>query len=127
MTFTESEGFATARRETEGECKISRDERSTVVEGKRTLSQGQRSASDLPSAQGHFKQVCKTSRLFISSAFFLVMRSSSIVLPHFFIASALCSFHQALDNIGGCSRVERPRVVERETVTEDGSVVKRCV
>lgn len=37
------------------------------------------------------------------------------------------SIHQALEYIGGCSRVERPRVVERETVKEDGTVVKRCV
>lgn len=59
MIFTESEGFATARQETADECKISRVERSVVVEGKRTLTQhtGQWSASDLPSAQGDFKQV----------------------------------------------------------------------
>lgn len=37
------------------------------------------------------------------------------------------SIHQALEYIGGCSRVERPRVVERGTVKEDGTVVKRCV
>lgn len=54
MTFTESEGS------TVDECKISRVERSKVVEGKRTLMQqsGQWSGSDLPSVQGDFKQVC---------------------------------------------------------------------
>ncbi|CAG11179.1 unnamed protein product [Tetraodon nigroviridis] len=58
VTFTESEGFATARQETVDECKMGRVERSVVVEGKRTLAQhsGQRSASDPPSAQGDFKQ-----------------------------------------------------------------------
>lgn len=34
---------------------------------------------------------------------------------------------QALAYVGGSSRVELPRVVERETVKEDGAVVKRCV
>lgn len=37
------------------------------------------------------------------------------------------SIHQALELIGACSRVELPRVVARETVKEDGPVVKRCV
>lgn len=37
------------------------------------------------------------------------------------------SCHQALGYIGGFSRTELPHVVERETVKEDGTVVRRCV
>lgn len=37
------------------------------------------------------------------------------------------SCHQALGYISGFSRAELPHVVERETVKEDGTVVRRCV
>lgn len=37
------------------------------------------------------------------------------------------SWHQALGYISGSSRTELPHVVERETVKEDGTVVRRCV
>lgn len=51
--------MASSREGAEG-CKVSRVEKSTVVEGKRTMThQGDPSlASDLPSAQDDFKQVC---------------------------------------------------------------------
>lgn len=37
------------------------------------------------------------------------------------------SCHKALGYIHGFSRTELPHVVERETVKEDGTVVRRCV
>lgn len=39
--------------------------------------------------------------------------------------SFLC--HQALGYISGFSRAELPHVIERQTVKEDGTVVRRCV
>ncbi|XP_019111936.2 ankyrin-2 isoform X2 [Larimichthys crocea] len=56
VTF--AEGFSASRQETTGSCKVSRVERTTVVEGERTMThQGDPSlASDLPSAQDDFKQ-----------------------------------------------------------------------
>ncbi|KAE8300112.1 Ankyrin-2 [Larimichthys crocea] len=88
VTF--AEGFSASRQETTGSCKVSRVERTTVVEGERTMThQGDPSlASDLPSAQDDFKQ--------------------------------------ALGYISGSSRTELPHVVERETVKEDGTVVRRA-
>lgn len=60
MTFTECEGFLASSREGADGCKVNCAEKSTVVEGKRTMThQGDPSlASDLPSAQDDFKQVC---------------------------------------------------------------------
>lgn len=136
MTFTESKGFATARQVTVDESKISRVDRSTVAEGDQTLAQhsGQRSASDLPSAQGGFKQVCKKSAFFLSHLLFWGVffghPSSSITSSSLLhcVSAVFFPVHQALGYIGGCGRVERPRVVGRETVKEDGgAVVKRCV
>lgn len=94
MTFTESEGFATARQGTVDECKIGGAERSAVAEGKQTLTQhsGQWSASDLPSAQGDFKQVSKKSTVSLSHLFFFCWPHFPVLsLHHFVIASALCS------------------------------------
>ncbi|XP_035515620.1 ankyrin-2 [Morone saxatilis] len=90
VTFAECEGLSTSRQETAEGCKVSRVERTTVVEGERTMThQGDPSlASDLPSAQDDFKQ--------------------------------------ALGYISGFSRTELPHVVERETVKEDGTVVRRA-
>uniref|UniRef100_A0A8C4IP48 Ankyrin-2 n=1 Tax=Dicentrarchus labrax TaxID=13489 RepID=A0A8C4IP48_DICLA len=60
VTFAECEGLSRSRQETAEGCKVSRVERTTVVEGERTMThQGDPSlASDLPSAQDDFKQVC---------------------------------------------------------------------
>ncbi|XP_071360053.1 ankyrin-2 isoform X4 [Trachinotus anak] len=90
VTFTESEGFSASRQETGEGCKVTRVERTTVVEGERTMThQGDPSlASDLPSAQDDFTQ--------------------------------------ALGYLNGLSRAELPYVVERETVKEDGTVVRRA-
>ncbi|XP_056890529.1 ankyrin-2-like isoform X2 [Takifugu flavidus] len=90
VTFTESKGFASSRQEAADELKISRVERSVVVEGKRAVTHpgDQSSTSDLPSDCDNFKQ--------------------------------------ALVHIGGCSRIERPRVVGRGTVKEAGTVVRRA-
>uniref|UniRef100_A0A8C4ITS8 Ankyrin-2 n=2 Tax=Dicentrarchus labrax TaxID=13489 RepID=A0A8C4ITS8_DICLA len=90
VTFAECEGLSRSRQETAEGCKVSRVERTTVVEGERTMThQGDPSlASDLPSAQDDFKQ--------------------------------------ALGYISGFSRTELPHVVERETVKEDGTVVRRA-
>lgn len=59
MTFTESKAFASSRQEAADELKISRVERSVVVEGKRALTHpgDQSSTSDLPSDYDNFKQV----------------------------------------------------------------------
>ncbi|KAM9363685.1 ankyrin-2 [Symphorus nematophorus] len=90
VTFAESEGFSASRQETDEACKVNCVERTTVVEGERTMThQGDPSlASDLPSAQEDFKQ--------------------------------------ALGYISGFSRTELPHVVERETVKEDGTVIRRA-
>ncbi|KAM7394208.1 hypothetical protein PAMP_021021 [Pampus punctatissimus] len=58
VTFTECEGLSASRQETVEGCQVSRVERTTVVEGERTMThQGDPSlASDLPSAQEDFKQ-----------------------------------------------------------------------
>lgn len=60
MTFAECEGFSASRQDTVEGCKVSHVEKTTVVEGERTLThQGDPSlASDLPSAQDDFRQVC---------------------------------------------------------------------
>uniref|UniRef100_UPI003AAB69FD uncharacterized protein ank2a n=1 Tax=Centroberyx gerrardi TaxID=166262 RepID=UPI003AAB69FD len=60
VTFSQCEGFSASGQETTGGCKVSRVERTTVVEGERTMTHlGDPSlASDLPSAQDDFKQVC---------------------------------------------------------------------
>lgn len=59
MTFTESKGFASSRQEAADELKLSRVERSVVVEGERALTHpgDQSSTSDLPSDRDIFKQV----------------------------------------------------------------------
>uniref|UniRef100_A0A671XCM0 Ankyrin 2a, neuronal n=1 Tax=Sparus aurata TaxID=8175 RepID=A0A671XCM0_SPAAU len=90
VTFAEREGFSATKEETREGCKVSHVERTTVVEGERTMKhQGDPSlASDLPSAQDDFKQ--------------------------------------ALGYISGSSRTELPLVVERETLKEDGTVVRRA-
>ncbi|KAM8771887.1 uncharacterized protein ank2a isoform 3-T3 [Acanthopagrus schlegelii] len=90
VTFAEHEGFSATKQETREGCKVSHVERTTVVEGERTMKhQGDPSlASDLPSAQDDFKQ--------------------------------------ALGYISGSSRTELPLVVERETLKEDGTVVRRA-
>ncbi|XP_041789906.1 ankyrin-3-like [Chelmon rostratus] len=90
VTFAECEGFSASRQDTVEGCKVSHVEKTTVVEGERTLThQGDPSlASDLPSAQDDFRQ--------------------------------------ALGYISGFSRTELPHVVERETVKEDGTVVRRA-
>ncbi|XP_070683825.1 ankyrin-2-like [Pempheris klunzingeri] len=90
VTLAECEGYAASRQETTEGCKVSRVERTTVVEGERTMThQGDPTlASDLSSAQDDFKQ--------------------------------------ALGYISGFSRTELPHVVERETVKEDGTVVRRA-
>ncbi|XP_039654679.1 ankyrin-2 isoform X5 [Perca fluviatilis] len=90
VTFAECEGFSASSQETAEGCKVSRVERTAVVEGERTMTHwGDPSlASDLPSAQDDFKQ--------------------------------------ALGYISGSSRTELPHVVERETVREDGTVVRRA-
>lgn len=61
VTFAEREGFSATKEETREGCKVSHVERTTVVEGERTMKhQGDPSlASDLPSAQDDFKQVSK--------------------------------------------------------------------
>ncbi|XP_056265640.1 ankyrin-3-like isoform X7 [Pseudoliparis swirei] len=89
VTFAEGEGSSASSQETAEGCRVSRVERTIVVEGERTLTlQGDPSlASDLPSAQKDFKQ--------------------------------------ALGYLSGFSRTELPLVVERETVKEDGTVVRR--
>ncbi|XP_049428630.1 ankyrin-2-like isoform X2 [Epinephelus fuscoguttatus] len=58
VTFAECAGFSASSQETPEGCKVSRVERTTVVEGERTMThQGDPSlASDLPSAQDDFKQ-----------------------------------------------------------------------
>ncbi|XP_045903331.1 ankyrin-2-like isoform X2 [Micropterus dolomieu] len=58
VTFTECEGFTASKQETAKGCKVSRVERTAVVEGERTMThQGDPFlASDLPSAQDDFKQ-----------------------------------------------------------------------
>ncbi|XP_054635265.1 ankyrin-2-like isoform X2 [Dunckerocampus dactyliophorus] len=58
VTFSEREGFSTSQQETSEVRKVSLAERTTVVEGKRTVThKGDMSlASDLPSAQEDFKQ-----------------------------------------------------------------------
>lgn len=60
VTFAEGEGSSASSQETAEGCRVSRVERTIVVEGERTLTlQGDPSlASDLPSAQKDFKQVC---------------------------------------------------------------------
>ncbi|XP_035856195.1 ankyrin-3 isoform X16 [Sander lucioperca] len=90
VTFAECEGFSASSQETAEGCKVSRVERTAVVEGERTMThRGDPSlASDLPSAQDDFKQ--------------------------------------ALGYISGFNRTEPPHVVERETVREDGTVVRRA-
>ncbi|XP_036970833.1 ankyrin-2-like [Acanthopagrus latus] len=90
VTFAEREGFSATKQETREGCKVSHVERTTVVEGERTMKhQGDPSlASDLPSAQDDFKQ--------------------------------------ALGYISGSSTTELPLVVERETLKEDGTVVRRA-
>ncbi|XP_008276677.1 ankyrin-2-like isoform X2 [Stegastes partitus] len=90
VTFAEYEGLSSLRQEAADACKVSNVERTTVVEGERTMThRGDPSlASDLPSAQDDFKQ--------------------------------------ALGYLSGLSRTELPHVVERETVREDGTVVRRA-
>ncbi|XP_069553502.1 ankyrin-3-like [Brachyistius frenatus] len=90
VTFAECEGFSSSRQETTDGREVSHTERTTVVEGERTMThQGDPSlASDLPSAQDDFKQ--------------------------------------ALGYLSNCGRTELPHVVERETVKEDGTVVRRA-
>ncbi|KAM7010036.1 uncharacterized protein LKV04_001897 isoform 4-T4 [Tautogolabrus adspersus] len=90
VTFAECEGFSASKQETAEGGKVRRTERTTVVEGERTMThQGDPSlASDLPSANDDFKQ--------------------------------------ALGYMSGFSRTELPHVVERETVKEDGTVVRRA-
>ncbi|XP_029355352.1 uncharacterized protein LOC115041744 isoform X3 [Echeneis naucrates] len=90
VTFTQSEGFTASRQEAGEAWKVSETERTTVVEGERTMThRGDPSlASDLPSAQDDFKQ--------------------------------------ALGYLGGFIRTELPHVVEKETVKEDGTVVRRA-
>ncbi|XP_029355344.1 uncharacterized protein LOC115041744 isoform X2 [Echeneis naucrates] len=58
VTFTQSEGFTASRQEAGEAWKVSETERTTVVEGERTMThRGDPSlASDLPSAQDDFKQ-----------------------------------------------------------------------
>ncbi|XP_037619694.1 ankyrin-2 isoform X2 [Sebastes umbrosus] len=58
VTFAECEGLSASSQKTAEGCKVSRVERTTVVEGERTMTQqGDPSlASDLPSAQDDFKQ-----------------------------------------------------------------------
>nr|XP_033480143.1 ankyrin-2 isoform X6 [Epinephelus lanceolatus] len=58
VTFAECAGFSASSQETPEGCKVSRVERTTVVEGERTMThQGDPSlASDFPSAQDDFKQ-----------------------------------------------------------------------
>ncbi|XP_056265636.1 ankyrin-2-like isoform X3 [Pseudoliparis swirei] len=58
VTFAEGEGSSASSQETAEGCRVSRVERTIVVEGERTLTlQGDPSlASDLPSAQKDFKQ-----------------------------------------------------------------------
>ncbi|XP_035856193.1 ankyrin-2 isoform X14 [Sander lucioperca] len=58
VTFAECEGFSASSQETAEGCKVSRVERTAVVEGERTMThRGDPSlASDLPSAQDDFKQ-----------------------------------------------------------------------
>ncbi|TDH16139.1 hypothetical protein EPR50_G00016730 [Perca flavescens] len=58
VTFAECEGFSASSQETAEGCKVSRVERTAVVEGERTMTHwGDPSlASDLPSAQDDFKQ-----------------------------------------------------------------------
>ncbi|XP_074486284.1 uncharacterized protein ank2a isoform X2 [Sebastes fasciatus] len=58
VTFAECEGLSASTQKTAEGCKVSRVERTTVVEGERTMTQqGDPSlASDLPSAQDDFKQ-----------------------------------------------------------------------
>ncbi|AWP05684.1 UNCoordinated family member (unc-44)-like [Scophthalmus maximus] len=60
VTFAEGEGFSVSRQETAEGSKVSLVERTKVVEGERTMThQGDPSlASDLPTAQDDFKQVC---------------------------------------------------------------------
>uniref|UniRef100_UPI0037E96719 serine-rich adhesin for platelets isoform X1 n=2 Tax=Semicossyphus pulcher TaxID=241346 RepID=UPI0037E96719 len=90
VTFAEYEGFSASNQETAEGGKVRHVERTTVVEGERTMThQGDPSlASDLPTAKDDFKQ--------------------------------------ALGYISGFSRTELPHVVERETVKEDGTVVRRA-
>ncbi|XP_065815024.1 ankyrin-2 isoform X5 [Labrus bergylta] len=90
VTFVECEGFSASKQETAEGGKVRCTERTTVVEGERTMThQGDPSlASDLPSANDDFKQ--------------------------------------ALGYMSGFSRTELPHVVERETVKEDGTVVRRA-
>lgn len=90
VTFAECEGFSASRQDTAEGSKVSHVQKTTVVEGERTMThQGDPSlASDLPSAQDDFKQ--------------------------------------ALGYVSGFSRTELPHVVERETVKEDGTVVRRA-
>ncbi|XP_069024265.1 ankyrin-2 isoform X1 [Embiotoca jacksoni] len=58
VTFAECEGFSSSRQEATDGREVSHTERTTVVEGERTMThQGDPSlASDLPSAQDDFKQ-----------------------------------------------------------------------
>ncbi|XP_054865773.1 ankyrin-3 isoform X17 [Amphiprion ocellaris] len=90
VTFAENEGLSSSRQETADDCKVSHVERTTVVEGVRTMThRGDPTlASDLPSARDDFKQ--------------------------------------ALGYFNGLSITELPHVVERETVREDGTVVRRA-
>uniref|UniRef100_A0AAQ5X8P8 Ankyrin 2a, neuronal n=1 Tax=Amphiprion ocellaris TaxID=80972 RepID=A0AAQ5X8P8_AMPOC len=58
VTFAENEGLSSSRQETADDCKVSHVERTTVVEGVRTMThRGDPTlASDLPSARDDFKQ-----------------------------------------------------------------------
>ncbi|XP_051801922.1 ankyrin-2 [Acanthochromis polyacanthus] len=58
VTFAENEGLSSSRQETADDCKVSHVERTTVMEGERTMThRGDPTlASDLPSARDDFKQ-----------------------------------------------------------------------
>ncbi|XP_025763536.1 ankyrin-2 isoform X4 [Oreochromis niloticus] len=90
VTFTEREHSSSLRQETADERKISHTERTTVVEGERTVTHhgDQSLTSDLPTAQDDFKE--------------------------------------AFGYLSGFSGTELPHVVERETIKEDGTVVRRA-
>ncbi|XP_035762295.1 ankyrin-2-like [Neolamprologus brichardi] len=90
VTFTECEHSSSSRQETADGRKISHTERTTVLEGKRTVTHhgDQSLTSDLPTAQDDFKK--------------------------------------AFGYLSGFSGTELPLVVERETIKEDGTVVRRA-
>nr|XP_012778217.1 ankyrin-2 isoform X2 [Maylandia zebra] len=90
VTFTEREHSSSSRQETADGRKISHTERTTVLEGERTVTHhgDQSLTSDLPTAQDDFKK--------------------------------------AFGYLSGFSGTELPLVVERETIKEDGTVVRRA-